>query len=110
MEELNEDRLSEIIIDLNNQNKLNESWLGMFGWWVKAILNRMFGGPNLPITIKGTKTQVSSFVNVLSKEKKYMESFTKHGLDNPQTYKWRHNLNSAISKFERDTGIKWPFN
>ena len=42
-------------------------------------------------------------------EKRYMSSWKSNGLDSPITYKNKSKLNSAIAKFERSTGLKWPF-
>jgi len=90
-------------------NKLNESFLMMFGSWIETILGRMFGNNIIPVTIKGTKQEISSFANTLGRERRYLESYKKYGLDNPRTYKNKEQLNSSIKKFENATGIKWPF-
>ena len=103
--------LQEIEIDLNAVAKgsVNESYLRMFGWAIKSIMNSMFGGSRIPVTVKGSQSQVRDFARVLGKEKKYLENYKKFGLDNPQTYKSRYSLDSAVKKFERGTGLKWPF-
>ncbi len=103
--------IQEIEIDLNANAKgqVNESFLRMFGWAIKSIMNSMFGGSQIPVTVKGTQSQVRDFAKVLGKEKKYLEKYKKFGLDSPQTYKSRYSLDSAVKKFERGTGLKWPF-
>ena len=103
--------LQEIEIDLNAVAKgsVNESYLRMFGWAIKSIMNSMFGGSRIPVTVKGSQSQVRDFARGLGKEKKYLENYKKFGLDNPQTYKSRYSLDSAVKKFERGTGLKWPF-
>jgi hypothetical protein len=103
--------LQEIEIDLNAAAKgnVNESYLRMFGWAIKSIMNSMFGGSRIPVTVKGSQSQVRDFARVLGREKKYLENYKKFGLDNPQTYKSRYSLDSAVKKFERGTGLKWPF-
>jgi len=103
--------IQEIEIDLNANAKgqVNESFLRMFGWAIKSIMNSMFGGSRIPVTVKGTQSQVRDFAKVLGKEKKYLEKYKKFGLDSPQTYKSRYSLDSAVKKFERGTGLKWPF-
>lgn len=109
--EIKEDKLSEIAIDLNAASKgnLDESWLTMFGSGIQMILKKMFGGSTVPVAIKGTKSQIDSFAKTIGREKKYMDTYLKHGLDNPKTYKSRYRLDQAVNKFERATGIKWPF-
>ena len=103
--------LKEVEIDLNMANKgqVNEFFLNLFGWTVKGIMKSLFGGSSVPVTVKGSQSQIRDFARVLGKEKKYLENYKKFGLDNPQTYKSRYALDSAVKKFERGTGLKWPF-
>ncbi len=99
-----------IEIDLNSKDKLNESFLRMFGTAVKMILQQMFGKDiYLPVNITGTTSQIQSFAKTLASEKRYFESYVKHGLNDPRTHEDRYRLNIAVDKFERDTGIKWPY-
>ena len=58
--------------------------------------------------IVGTPTQIAAFGRVLGSEKKYMEAFLEHGLDDPQSMQLRADLNEAIADFESETGIIWP--
>jgi hypothetical protein len=90
-------------------NKLNESWLLMFGSWIQTILGEMFGGGSLPVTVKGTPQEVESFANTLGREKRYLEAYRKYGLDNAKTYVSKAQLDSATKSFQQTTGIKWPF-
>ena len=50
-----------------------------------------------------------SFFTALQREKKYMDSFMKHGLNDAQTMNSRYQLQDAVSKFEYETGLRWPF-
>ena len=109
MEKLKEDELSPIVIDLTNGNKLDEGFLRMFGFWTKKILERMFGGNALPVQIKGNKRDVAAFAKTIGKEKKYMDSIRRFGLDNPKTFKNKSKLERSVSDFTRKTGLKWPF-
>jgi len=99
-----------IVIDLSSQKKtLNEVfWYRMFGNYIQSILKAMFGNYNIPLSVKGNKSQIASFADVLGKEKRYMDSFRELGLNNPSTYRNKLKLNKSISEFERATGIKWP--
>ena len=110
-QELHEDKLTDAIIDLNaaQSGELNESFLAMFGYWTKKILERMFGGSNIPVQVKGSRSQVDSFASALGREKRYMQAIKDYGLDDPRTYKQRGRLDAAVSSFERRTGLKWPF-
>jgi hypothetical protein len=103
--------LQPIVINLDEmkQNKLNESFLVMFGTAIKAILSRMFGGPSIPVSVKGSKSDIAAFAAALAGERAYMQSFLNNGLDNPNTYRNKWKLDSAVAKFERKTGLKWPF-
>tara|TARA_B100000287_G_scaffold349488_1_gene338047 strand:+ start:1350 stop:1679 length:330 start_codon:yes stop_codon:yes gene_type:complete len=100
------------VIDLNiaQQGELNESWLGQFGSAIKILLRRMFGEQVfMPFRITGTRSQISAFGRAVTREKKYLQALEKHGLTNPNTFKSKAELNKAVNKFERVTGLKWPF-
>ena len=107
---LNEDKLQEVVIDFSEwrSNVLNESWLRMFWLNIEYLLKAMFGGNMVNAKIRGNKREINSFARTLSREKKYMDTFLKYGLDNPRTYKSRYKLESSIRNFERNTGLKWP--
>ena len=111
MNTLNEDKLTEVVINFEEirKNKLNESFLAMFGHWVKTIVSRMFGGAPLPVSVQGTPSEVNAFARAVGQEKKYIETARDFGLDNPRTYKDNAILNKAVGSFEKVTGIKWPF-
>lgn len=108
--------LVPIVIDLNAAKKglVNESFLTMMGGAIKLLLTSMFGStdllaPSLRASIKGTPSQVASFGDALAGEKRYMETFMKHGLNDPRSFRSRHDLEKAVSSFELETGLKWPF-
>jgi len=111
MKTLNEDKLTEIVIDLEEikKNKLDESWLAMFGYQIQVLMRRMFGGAQIPVTVKGNPREVDAFAKAIGKEKKYIQTAKDYGLEDPRTYKDKSLLKKATSKFERVTGIKWPF-
>ena len=48
--------LAPIVIDLGaaENGELNESFLSMFGAGIKMIMQRMFGGAKVPMTVRGT--------------------------------------------------------
>lgn len=100
-----------IVIDLgvHRAGNLDEGFLGMMGSWITHILGVMFRGGSIPLKVKGTPSEIDSFAKTLSREKRYLESFSKYGLDNPRTYRNKASLEKAVSEFERKTGIKWPF-
>ena len=99
----------EIDLDAMNKGELNESWLSMFGGAISAIMRRMFGGVAIPVKVRGNKQQIADFAKTIGREKKYIRSAAKYGLNDPRTYKNKFNLRQSIKKFERSTGIKWPF-
>tara|TARA_R110002020_G_scaffold37239_16_gene112558 strand:+ start:731 stop:1057 length:327 start_codon:yes stop_codon:yes gene_type:complete len=105
------DELQPIIIDFNELQKdnLNESFLKMFGFAVKNILKYMFDDVHIPVKVKGHPTQVKSFVNTLAQEKRFLDSYKQFGLDDPRTLQDKSILTQAVRKFERATGLKWPF-
>jgi len=105
----NENDLTEIVIDLSQEDVMNESFLRMMGFGIKAILNRMFGGSSVPVTVRGSTDDVKSFARTLGSERRYMDAYQKYGLNNPRTYKSKYKLDRATKDFTRKTGIKWPF-
>ena len=109
--EKQENELVEIHIDLGAARKgqVTESWLGMMGGGIKAIMNRMFTGSGPPVRISGSRGEVNAFQKAIGSEKKYIETAAKYGLDDPRTYKNKFALRQNINKFERATGITWPF-
>ena len=110
---LTEGQLVGITIDFSEirrkQKHLDESFLVMFGGWVKWLLGKMFGGGSIPGNIKGSKSEVESFARAMGSEKRYIETAKRYGLDHPTTYKSKAKLSSATKGFEKETGIKWPF-
>lgn len=112
MNEIERENQREMVIDLGVQRRgeLNEFVYRMFGKAIQFMLGRMFGDEGaIPVKIKGNKKEISAFAKAIGKEKKYMKSAAKYGLNNPKTYKDKYSLRKATAKFERATGIKWPF-
>ena len=105
--------LVPVVIDFskarNSDGKLNESWILTFGAILRWMMPGLYKGSVLPLKIKGTSGEIKSFADVLGKEKKYLQSWKDNGLDSPATYQNRTKLGTAVSKFERVTGLKWPF-
>ena len=76
---------------------------------VKRVLDSIFGGAFAPVKVKGSKQEIESFAKVIARDKKYIRVVAKYGLDDPRVYKDKFKLRKAIAKFERTTGIKYPF-
>ena len=112
---MNDKSLSPIVVNLNvmKEGNLNESFLTMFGGAIEMLLTRMFGGTDVTAprwaSVRGTPSQIASFGDALSREKNYMEPFMKHGLNDPRSFRSRHELEKAVAAFEKETGLKWPF-
>lgn len=104
---------NKILIDLNSAKLLSEA-MGMvqFGAQLKHMLYNMLAEPGESFhsfIVRGTKGDVALFAAALMAEKKYMESYIKNGLNDPSVTNNRYRLDNAVSKFEKETGIKWPF-
>jgi len=99
------------VIDLDKlkTNKLNESWIRMFGSWMETILSKMLSGFSVPVNVRGSRKDVEAFGKVFYNEKRYLEIAKKYGLDHPTTYASKSLLDKAVSGFEKETGLKWPF-
>lgn len=113
MNESNNDDLVPMVIDFtearNAEGKIQESWILTFGAILRWMMPSLYKGSVLPLTVKGTSGEIKSFADVLGKEKKYLQSWKDNGLDSPVTYQNQTKLARSVSKFERVTGLKWPF-
>lgn len=109
MSDNNEITPIEIDLSAGRTGLVNEIWLQLFGSAVQKILGTMFGGGSIPVKIKGNQEEISAFAQTIGREKKYMQAVAKHGLNDPRVYKDKFKLRKAIAKFERTTGIKYPF-
>ncbi len=101
---------NKIFIDLTG--RLEEGrmvpFLAQQGASIKATLSHMFTGVPFPLEIRGTRKQIDRFAQAIAAEKAYAFAFNKYGLNNPAIYRSKYKLDSAVKKFERDTGIVWP--
>ena len=106
-----QEREKGIVLDLGaaRRGELNEVFFRLMGKAVKAMLGMMFGGSAIPVKLKGNKQEIGAFTKALGREKRYMTTAAKHGLNNPKTYKDKFSLRKATAAFEKKTGIKWPF-
>ena len=104
------DELVPIEIDLEKvkENQLNESFLASFGAQIESMLRVMMGQSPIPYKVSGNSADLAALASVLGREKRYMNSYLKHGLNDPRVVKDRYRLEKAVYKFEKDTGIKWP--
>ena len=107
--------MNDIEIDLEalKKNILNESFVAQFATKLQYLLGRVFAPPlfssdSPAIRVTGTKQDLNNFTNVVSREKKYMDSYLKHGLGDSRVLNYRIALEKAVFRFERDTGLKWP--
>jgi len=98
-----------IVIDLNDKS-LNERLYSQFSYKVNSLLLDLYhAGVDINPTIKGTTAQIESFFTALKREKRYMDSYMKHGLNDARTMMSRRDLDRAVMGFERETGLRWPF-
>jgi hypothetical protein len=75
----------------------------------KALLSLYYAGVDVPFNILGNAGQIQSFMKALQGEKKYMDAYMKHGLTDDRTLGSRHTLADAVKRFEKETGLRWPF-
>jgi hypothetical protein len=106
--------LQDIHIDLAHarKNVLNESAMAQLAGQIRFLLYRLMGPrawrqmQNVRIT--GQRSDLTRFSDVISKEKRYMDAYLKHGLNDTRVLNNRYNLERAVRSFESETGIKWP--
>ncbi len=100
------------IINLQNPALLNESSYIYDDFSKKVremLLGLIYAGVNVPISVVGSASQVDSFFKALNGEKKYMDSYVNNGLNDQRTLRSKYALNRSVEKFEKETGLKWPF-
>jgi len=111
MSSLSEDKLSEIVIDFGHMRnpELKEGFLESFGFMVKSILKRIFGGSAPNLSVRGRPVEVDAFAKAIKSETNYLAMLRDYGLDDPRSYRNKAKLKSSVKNFERKTGVKWPF-
>ncbi len=113
----------------NKKQLLQESWLETLGSWSKSLLKLMYGDTpmvstlkgEIPITeededgqgrrfiIRGKHKDVKAYARALVAEKNYIDAYVEYGSEHPRTVKNRSLLDNAISEFETETSLIWPF-
>lgn len=98
----------EIVIDLMAINEVPLS-MHQLGAQFRRLMNVLMTGTYYPVKVKGNSMQIDRFVRALSAEKDYITAYNKYGLNNPATYRSKYRLDGAVQKFQKDTGLVWPF-
>jgi len=60
-------------------------------------------------SIKGHPEQVKSYVKAIARTKFYLDAITEKGKQHPMSVKRKAELDQAVSEFESETSVKWPF-
>ncbi len=77
---------------------------------IRTVVTALSGmGPIPNLSISGTSSQISSFVELIAREKHLYDAYTRNGLGDPRTHQSQVQLRYAAAQFERETGIKYPF-
>lgn len=107
---------------------VNESFRTMLGNITKDILSAMYGvdfrfdvdlvninalmkeeDSNKRFSIKGKPEQVKTYVKSVAKTKFYLDAMVEFGKEHPMAIKRKEELDQAVSQFEMETGVTWPF-
>tara|TARA_B100000214_G_scaffold374861_1_gene358968 strand:- start:2317 stop:2634 length:318 start_codon:yes stop_codon:yes gene_type:complete len=100
----------EIVIDFTSASSLNEEiFMTQLSAQFQRLMNVLMTGTYYPVKIKGSSTQIDRFIRAISAEKDFAVAYNKYGLNNPATYKSKYRLQGAVNRFEKDTGLVWPF-
>jgi len=115
-----------MVIDFTKQGKLlTEDYLKAVGEWSKWLLNRMFGSdlsinakmneespelnPRPQFVIRGKYRDIKAYAQALGRERDYIIAAEEYGLKHPIATKAKAELDQASNRFERLTGVMWPF-
>lgn len=94
----------------NRDGQLNETILSAMGSQIKMMLSWIFGdNVFFPENVKGTRSEIDSFMKALRGERNYMHAYKRHGLGDKRTYNNKYKLDKAVQGFEKTTKLKWPF-
>ena len=103
----------KINLNLNHKNnaRLTEDMSTDFSNDVYFLMQSLYDGraPDIKVSMAGNQGQIMSFFTALQREKRYMDSFMRHGLDDAQTKHSHYELEDAVREFEFETGLTWPF-
>lgn len=107
---------------------VNESLQRMIGNITKDIIRAMYGvdfrfdvdltnlsqimreqQEELKFSIKGEPEQVKSYVKATARTKFYLDAMAEFGKEHPMAMKRKAELDQAVSEFEGETGVSWPF-
>jgi len=91
------------------RGEITESYLTALGAVTGSALRQMLSGAKGTMNIKGKPSEIDAYVGALFAEKAYMQAISQSGLGNPKTRRNAAELSKAVRKFERRTGLKWPF-
>lgn len=103
----------KIHLKLNQKNNtlLKEDAYTAFAADVNWIMRSLYMGPatNAKVQLSGSPDQIMAFFKALQSEKRYMDSYMRHGLDSAGAMSSKYDLDSSVQNFELETGLKWPF-
>ena len=110
-----------IKIDLTKKT-LNESWLKMWGWWNKKLLQHIYGNDvnmvanlneensdSLEFSIKGEYEDVKAYAMALKAESDYLRAYIDNGKDSAEAKDAKEKANDTSKTFVEKTGLPWPF-
>lgn len=99
----------EIDLTAGRNGQVSEILMQSLGLAVKHIMMTMFGsGASIPVKVRGNKSEISAFAKALGRDKKYIKSAAKYGLNDPRVLKDKYKLRKAAAQFKRATGIDYP--
>ena len=100
-----------IKIDLTNKT-LNESWMKMWGFWNKKLLQHIYGedtkivanlneedSSSFHFSIKGEYEDVKAYAMALKAESDLLRAYIEHGKDAPETKEAKVKADAASKEF-----------
>lgn len=101
---------NHVSLDLNQKGKLMENFNpSEIANSIRMVVSALSGmGPIPNLSVSGTSSQVSTFIELIAREKRVYDAYVRYGLNDPRTHQNRSQLQFAAAQFERETGIKYP--
>jgi|TARA_B100000282_G_scaffold293326_1_gene268453 hypothetical protein len=60
-------------------------------------------------SIRGEPAQVKSYIKATARMKFYLDAMMEFGKKHPTAIKRKEELDQAVSEFQQETGVTWPF-
>ena len=109
MENNGEIQKQVIDLGLRRNGTLEENAYTQMGAQLGYALKQILVGVEPFLDVRGTTGEIAALSAALGMEKRHLEDIIKYGANSPQARRSLGTTNQAASRFQKVTGIPWPF-